>query len=976
MSTISGNNTGAVSLTTIPNESAQGNYIIGNDDVGSVYAFTRARMVSFIAQALKPNTVYHPFFNDVWVGEYCTVEDQPDITDSGKIDGLQRTLKTDSLGNLTGNFYIPANTFASGSLVFKLVDSKTELPEDSGLWFPDPIYGSAEATYESGTVLKETQNQLTINAEQGVGTKVTPVVGEVLSLPPITTHKAWYFEYTLTDVNSSTFTITTTSASPPSPQAQTGSVEFPAGATNVVNNIATVAVGDGTYLHTFTYSSSGAPRTLKFRQEWIGLDGETPPSLVGFRPTGIAASVTCTVTTPWTERAGSVVGPQNYGRRITRKTDPIAQSFNIDSKSYPNGIFVTSIGVYFKTVDHAAQAIMELRTMENGLPSSQILPGGVAIVPGRAAQASSNGTVPTIFRFAHPIYLMPSSTYCFTLKSSSLGYTVWTSIVGKIDAASGKVIDSNPYAGTLFKSQNNYTWIPSPLEDLKFDLYKANFDTSAPATLIFTPREFTIDTTTGEYASRDPLDADLATNYYSVAQTLPLSHITTIKQGVDVGTYLTGVSDGDISGKTVQIKIPLHSTVEGDFIFLRGVPTPTKVDEYHGIRADQFVGAFEVQGVIDSDHVLISVSGVGSNLAATKSGPLSLPETYGVLSNEPSIWPHIPSMVDAQQFFDPSSKSMNIVPATTESFVQKKAPIEVSKYHFVVYTNVRINEANLDYVATTVKTPAGAAITSITEDVRVAGIQADGTYLSITGPETDAFDSSSKFVHYDTPRILANPLNEYHHSIDLGEDVDLDYPTTCKITVELDSISGDVSPTLDLSGANLLVRTYRIDNQGFEFIDSVGDPVINTTAEMADPALNSELAPSGGVALAKYKSKINQLGSTYNAMKIFVTGNCPAEPGGVTAFDVYMRTSSDDTTHEDLPWTWLANLSDTGEATLAFENSPNRTAVNEWYYELPDSVGYFSVFDIKIVMRTTNTSYVPKIFGIRTIASIKLPTIE
>ncbi len=975
MSTISGNNTGATSLTTIPNESAQSNYVIGNDEAGSVYAFARARMVTFIAQALKPNTVYHPFFNDVWVGEYCTTVDEPDINSAGKIDSSQREIKTDNLGNVTGNFYIPANTFASGSLVFKLVDTKVELPEGSGLYFADPIYGSAEAAYEAGTVLKETQNQLTISATQQISTKVTPVVGEVLSLPPILTYKQWYFEYTLTNVNTSTFTITTDSATPPTPQAQTGSVEFPSGATNDIVLVSSVAVGDGTYNHTFSYSSSGAARTLKFRHEWVGLEGETPPSLVGFRPTGIEDSVTCTVTTPWTERTDAVVGLQKYGKRVTRRTDPIAQSFTVDSKLYPNGIFVTSIGVYFRTVDHAAQAILELRTMENSLPSSQILPGGVAIVPGYAAQASLNGTVPTIFRFAHPIYLMPATTYCFSLKSSSLGYTAWTSIVGKVDAVTGKVIDSNPYAGTFFKSENNYTWVPSPLEDLKFDLFKANFNTSAPAELIFTPREFTINTETGAYAERDPDNEDLVTNYYSVAQTLPLSHITTIKEGVPVNEYLTNAASVDDSGQMVQIKIPLHSALAGDYIFLRGVPTPVKVDEYNGIRANQLTGPFQIQEVIDSDHVLINVGGVGADLAATSSGPISLPETYGVLSNEPGIWPNITTMVNAQQHITPANLSMAIVPATTESFVQPKPAIEVSKNHFVVYTNIRINEANLDYVATTIKTPYGSPVTTITEDVRLAEIQPDGTYLSMSAPESDTYDGSSKFVYYDTPRFLTNPLNEYLHSVSLGTDGDLDYPASCKITITLDSISGDVSPTIDLSGANLLVRTYRIDNQGYDFIDADDLPVINTVEEMRDPTMNSELSPSGGRALSKYKSKVVQLGSAFNAMKVFVTGNCPASDG-TTAFDVYARTSSDATTHEDLPWVWLSNVSDTGVESIEPESSPDRTTVNEWMYELPNTAGYFDVFDIKIVMRSTNTSIVPKIFGIRTIASIKLPNIE
>lgn len=944
MSTISGNNTGAVSLTVIPNETAQTNYTIGSETNGAVYPFTRARMVTFIAQALKPNTRYYPFFNDVYVGAYCTTVSSPTIDANGKIDLAQRQIKTDNLGNVTGNFFIPGNTFASGSLVFKLVDTIKTVSSKTVAY---PIYGSAEAIYESGTLLKEVATHLLPNSAVNLSTIVPPVVQQtldvdavdaeaqsVLEISPVQECTLWYFEYTLSSSDSSTFTIATTSPTPPEPQAQTGAVIFPEGSTNEVIYVSTSTEDGETYYHTFNYLSDN--RTAKFRQETILPSEATPPDLTGFRPSGIADSVTVNggVDPEWVN-AGSSVCPINYGSQIDCRTDPLAQSFYIDSKQYPTGLFLTSIGIYFRTVDRGAPVIMEIRSMENGLPGTTILPGATAIVPGKAASASKDGSVPTIFRFTQPIYLQPNTNYCFVTKSSSLGYTAWTSIVGKLDTVTGKVIDTQPYTGTLFKSENNYTWVPSPLEDLKFDLYKATFTTGDLATLIFTPKEFTVDLTTGEYENRG--DDNSVTNYYSTAQTLPLSYIYTFR-----------------GSKDVKIRIPLHGLVDGDYIYLRGVPTPSKADQYNNIRANQLVGQFSVT-VNDGDHVTISTSGRGSDLAANLTGPISVSEVYGVLDNEPGTMPDFPDMVGAEEYNDPSALGLSVSSNDDETFEQPTAPLLVSQKHFVVYTNILVNEANLDYLK--VDFPSAGII----EAVQLAGTG----YTAPSAPDEE-FDGTSKFVKFDEPKLIANAVNEYGvagHAATLTTDGTLGYPLSCKTQLILQSTNKDLSPVVDTNGINLLTRSFKIDNQGEDF-DS-----ISTAEDMADPAKNSELSSGTGLALAKYKSPIIKLDKAYNSMKIFVTGNC-ASPA---TFDVYIRTSTDSVTHIDHPWTWVPQ-NDLGVPGLT--PSADRSVVNEWFFEYLGETNYFDVFDIKIVMRTTNSCFVPKIYGLRTIAATALPSIE
>ena len=44
------------------------------------------------------------------------------------------------------------------------------------------------------------------------------------------------------------------------------------------------------------------------------------------------------------------------------------------------------------------------------------------------------------------------------------------------------IVSQQPYMGSLFKSQNGSTWTPAQFEDLKFNLYKAQF-VQEPGTL-------------------------------------------------------------------------------------------------------------------------------------------------------------------------------------------------------------------------------------------------------------------------------------------------------------------------------------------------------------------------------------------------------------------------------------------------------------------------------------------------------------
>lgn len=166
--------------------------------------------------------------------------------------------------------------------------------------------------------------------------------------------------------------------------------------------------------------------------------------------------------------------PVTTTRTFTRTWgDPLAQSFQITTEG---GEFLTKVDVFFESKDNFIPARCELREMENGLPTSRIIPNsGVSLDP-EYINVSSGGTVATTFEFSAPIYVKEGIELALVLLSDSENYRVFISKLGELNLADQAVVSRQPYLGVLFKSQNSATWTAYDNEDLKFTVYRAKFD--------------------------------------------------------------------------------------------------------------------------------------------------------------------------------------------------------------------------------------------------------------------------------------------------------------------------------------------------------------------------------------------------------------------------------------------------------------------------------------------------------------------
>ena len=96
----------------------------------------------------------------------------------------------------------------------------------------------------------------------------------------------------------------------------------------------------------------------------------------------------------------------------------------------------------------------------------------------------TESTTPTHFAFDYPVYLQNDTEYALVIETDSIDYELWSSKLGETDIATSTVITTQPSLGSVYRSQNTESWTEDNFEDLKFTMYRAEFNTSRPAELL------------------------------------------------------------------------------------------------------------------------------------------------------------------------------------------------------------------------------------------------------------------------------------------------------------------------------------------------------------------------------------------------------------------------------------------------------------------------------------------------------------
>jgi len=269
--------------------------------------------------------------------------------------------------------------------------------------------------------------------------------------------------------------------------------------------------------------------------------------------------------------------------------NPIAQSFYVDTIA---GIFVTKIDLFFATKDPDFPVNLHLRTMTNGLPTFDVIPGSNVVKSGGSVNTSVDATVATTFQFDEPLYLQGQTDYAMVITANSPDYKVYVAEINEfLIGSTEKRIDRQPILGSLFFSQNNATWTPAQAKDLTFKLYQADFGRKS-----------------GEI--------------FLTNAVLPQTLLTS-----DPITVVTGDA-------TATVYQPMHGLQVGEDITIRdaiatGGVNASSINGARTITAVDWTGyQFEMDSTADSD-----VIGGGSNVLSSKNIPFNV------------LWPNISQIV-------------------------------------------------------------------------------------------------------------------------------------------------------------------------------------------------------------------------------------------------------------------------------------------------------------------------------------------
>ena len=159
---------------------------------------------------------------------------------------------------------------------------------------------------------------------------------------------------------------------------------------------------------------------------------------------------------------------------------------------------------------------------------------------------------------------------------------------------------------------------------------------------------------------------------------------------------------------------------------------------------------------------------------------------------------------------------------------------------------------------------------------------------------------------------------------------------TVELTGSFASTDAYLSPVLDMGRASLITVSNRIDN---------------STAV-------AETDASKGSNLAKYVTKTVELNETSDTLKIYLDVNRPSN----TFVDLYYKVGNTAGTFDD--GSWVAATPSTNNGQVAYSDG---TTFDETQWEITPAAN-FTIFAVKIVMRSTGTSFIPKCQDLRVIA--------
>jgi len=230
--------------------------------------------------------------------------------------------------------------------------------------------------------------------------------------------------------------------------------------------------------------------------------------------------------------------------------DPLSQTFTVNVGDNSEGIFATKVGVYFGRKSSTYPISLQIREVVNGFPTPVVLPYASKTLQASAISANSSGTGggsdETQFVFDSPVFLKSGKDYAICLKPAGDNdeYAVWVGELGGTDVDDSRIINKQPASGVLFSSANDKSWTAIQAEDLKFNLYRANFTRNTGT--VYVENEdidyFNIDNLTGTFNAEEKVVSESVITLHGVTGNTAGNYVT-------VGTV---IANNAVSGRSAN----------------------------------------------------------------------------------------------------------------------------------------------------------------------------------------------------------------------------------------------------------------------------------------------------------------------------------------------------------------------------------------------------------------------------------------
>ena len=258
-------------------------------------------------------------------------------------------------------------------------------------------------------------------------------------------------------------------------------------------------------------------------------------------------------------------------------TKPIAQTFFINEPvGGAEGVVLTAVDIYFQSISANYGIELQIRTTDNGNPTTERLPNGQKILHvadtytsnitylkngttsttisagSNIITASADATIPTRFEFDTPIFLKSQTSYALVIIpiGGNPDYTIWTAELGGKDVALNTPITTNNDTGTLFLSSNDIQFTSIQSEDIKFTIYTADFTVSGGSgTAVYTlfdQEETLLNSVSGSFIQGERVfvsnnDLNLARLRIDTTNTVPFTTSEIIYQSNGSANLATGI---------------------------------------------------------------------------------------------------------------------------------------------------------------------------------------------------------------------------------------------------------------------------------------------------------------------------------------------------------------------------------------------------------------------------------------------------